>query len=83
MTTVTLKDVQQAIIDVVNNTPCIKTTQLVVELDKDIITSDYDIYDVLSDLVDANELVCVKYILKDMPYREKWCIFPKGTVINF
>ena len=73
----------EAIINVVESFPGIKSTELIVKLGDMIVDYSIDqISDVLNELTTSKDIVEVEYVLPTMPYRIKSLYFPKGTQIS-
>ena len=81
-------DVNKKILEIVEERPGIKATELVVPLvvwlfenydPKDY--NEIDLVQSLYDLADKEEIIELSYVLPNMQYRTKSLFFPKGTLI--
>lgn len=75
--------VVNAIVTIVDHEPGLKTTLLplrIADIDSGLLN--FNIVDIMVDLIKQQELVYVGYVLESMDWREKGLLFPKNTKIN-
>ena len=78
----TKHEIVKVIINIVVEKGPIKLTELICELPKEVIQSEFDLLKLIAELIIDGNIVSIDYILPQMDYRIKTMLFPKGTTLT-